>query len=177
MAQLSRRKVLMALAGSAASAVLARTVLTRGSAGVPSRGRGQPTSFGSVVLLSWSRLALAPSSPGHHHGAGSGAPVPSAVHGAWTDAVEVDVVVHNASRRQTELSPGQFRMRVDGGGPTVSLYRADRAPGPLAPGSSATMRISYLAPAPDQGLSLEFDDAAVMSTLALGPLDEDRRRA
>jgi hypothetical protein len=175
-AQLSRRKVLVALAGSAASAALARTVMARGRPGVPTRGRGQPTSFGSVALLGWSRLALAPSSPGHHHGPASGAPVPSAVHGAWTDAVEVDVAVHNGSPQQMELSPGQFRMRLDRG-PTVSLYRADRVPGPLAPGSTATMRISYLAPAPEHGLSLEFDDAAVMTTLAVGRLDDVRRRA
>jgi|tagenome__1003787_1003787.scaffolds.fasta_scaffold20753583_2 hypothetical protein len=177
MAQFTRRKVLVALAGSAASAALARSVLTRGRAAAPAAGRGQPTSFGSVALLGWSRLALAPSSPGHHHGPASGAPVPSAVHGAWTDAVEVDVAVHNGSRQQMELSPGQFRMRLDDGGPTVSLYRADRAPGPLAPGSTATMRISYLAPAPDHGLSLEFDDAAVMTTLAVGRLDDAGRRA
>jgi hypothetical protein len=177
MTQVSRRKVLLALAGSAASAALARSVLTRGRTGVPSRGRGQPTSFGSVALLGWSRLALAPSSPGHHHVEASGAPVPSAVHGAWTDAVEVDVAVHNGSRQEMELSPGQFRMRLDGGGPTVSLYRADRSPGPLAAGSSTTMRISYLAPDPERRLSLEFDDAAVMTTLAVGRLDDDRRRA
>jgi hypothetical protein len=67
-----------------------------------------------------------------------------------------------------ELSPGQFRIRVDRGGPTVSLYSADRDAGPLEPGSTARMRISYLVPPPDRLLSLEFADTGAAATLRLG---------
>jgi hypothetical protein len=177
--EISRRKILMALAGTAASAAVAGVLVNRGSApaGV-TRGRGQRTSFGSVALLAWSRQTLAPSAPAsRHRHAESTTPVPSAVHGAWTDAVEVDVEVHNGTRQPMGLSPGQFRVRVDGNGPTVSLYRADRGPGAVAAGSTTTMRISYLAPPRSRPLSLEFDDAGAMTTLALGRLDDEGARA
>jgi hypothetical protein len=177
--EISRRKILVVLGGTAATAAAANAALGRGrSSPDVTRGRGQRTSFGSVALLAWSRQALAPSAPaGQHHPADPTTPVPSAVHGAWTDAVDVDVEVHNGSRAPMELSPGQFRVRVDGNGPTVSLYRADRAPGAVAAGSTTTMRISYLAPPQGRRLSLEFDDAVAMTTLELGRLDDERARA
>jgi hypothetical protein len=179
MTEISRRKILAVLAGTAASAAAANLALSRGrSSPEPTRGRGQRTSFGSVALLAWSRQTLAPSAPAsRHHHADSTTPVPSAVHGAWTDAVEVDVEVHNGTRQPMRLSPGQFRVRVDGNGPTVSLYRADRGPGAVAAGSTTTMRISYLAPPRSRPLSLEFDDADAMTTLALGRLDDEGARA
>jgi len=93
-------------------------------------------------------------------------PVASVVHGAWTDAVVVDVAVHNTSRRAVELSPGQFRVRVQGG-PTVSLYSADRDAGPLGPGATARLQIKYLAPPPTSRLRLEFQDTGSPSPLAL----------
>jgi len=95
--------------------------------------------------------------------------VGSAVHGAWTDAVAVDVEVHNGLRAPMELSPGQFRVRVDGG-PTVSLYSSDRDAGPVGPGATTTLRILFLAPPPDQGLSLEFDDTGASRPVRLGRL-------
>jgi hypothetical protein len=174
MTVISRRRALVVLGGTAVTAAVARVSLTRGASSLEvSRGRGRRTSFGSVALLASSRLALSPSAPAsHRHHGSSTTPVPSAVHGAWTDAVLVEVEVHNGSRRAVELSPGQFRMRVDGDGPTVSLYRADREPGAMAPRSTTTLQISYLAPPPGRPLSLEFADAGAMSTLALGSLDE-----
>ena len=98
--------------------------------------------------------------------------MPSAVHGAWTDVVVVDVQVHNGSRDPIELSPGQFRVRVDGGGPTVSLYSSDRQAGPLEAGATTNLRISYLAPPPGSAISLEFADAISARTHRLGRLDE-----
>jgi hypothetical protein len=176
MTDISRRRVLVVLGSTAASASAAAATVLLNVGGPPSgvlRGRGRRTSFGSVSLLAWSRLALTPSSAGghQHHHAASSAPVPSAVHGAWTDAVVVDVEVHNGAKRPMELSPGQFRVRVDDDGPTVSLYRADRAPGPVDAGSTTTMRISYLVPPQGRALWLEFADAAAMTTHRLGRLD------
>jgi hypothetical protein len=173
--------MLVALGGTAASAAVASIVLTRGRSSAPTRGRGEWTSFGTVALLAWSRLALAPSGEGshRHHGhehTASSAPVPSAVHGAWTDAVVVDVEVHNGSRNPLELSAGQFRVRVDDDGPTVSLYSSDRPAGPVEPGSTTTMRISYLVPPSGPPLSLEFADASAMTTHRLGRVDDESRR-
>lgn len=180
MTVMSRRNVLVVLGGAAVSAAVARATVIRGpsSSRAPST-RAQRTSFGSVALLSSARLSLPPTTaaghrrPSHrdsHRHSVSTRPVPSAVHGSWTDAVMVEVEVRNRTRRAVELSPGQFRVRVDGDGPTVSLYRADRTPGAMSPRSTTTMRISYLAPPPERPLSLEFADAGAMTTLGLGAL-------
>lgn len=184
MSEMTRRGVLFAGTGAAAaSAATAGFVLTGAAttAGWPwtSRLRGTRTSFGAVALLGSSQRALsraghAASGSAHDHPDThgreiSGTPVPSAVHGAWTDAVAVDVEVHNGSRAPMELSPGQFRLRLSGG-PTVSLYSSDRDAGPVGPGETTTLRIRYLAPPPDQPLSLEFDDTGADRTVQLGRL-------
>ena len=172
---MTRRSMLVTLGAAGATAAGASVLLSRPQSSTPTRGPGQWTSFGTVVLLGWSRLALA-GSASHEQGhqqerAASDTPVPSAVHGAWTDAVMVDVQVHNGSQGPIELSPGQFRVRVDDGGPTVSLYRSDRPAGRLEAGSTTNLRISYLAPPPGAALSLEFADAISARTHRLGPLD------
>lgn len=180
MSEITRRGVVVAGAAAAASAVATGLVLDRGlpTTGPPfTRGRGARTSFGSVALLASSRRSLpragtSARSGAHGHPVSGGdgpAPVTSAVHGAWTDAVVVDVEVHNGSRSPMELSPGQFRMRVDRG-PSVSLYSSDREAGPVGPGSTTTMRIQYLAPPPGRGLSLEFDDTGAVRPVRLGHL-------
>jgi hypothetical protein len=155
-------------------------------------GRGGPvrTSFGSVAVLGSSRVGTA-TGGGSHGGPGSGvaaeaathpvlaqtgaalsadAPVGSAVHGAWTAGVVVDLEVHNRLRGPVELSPGQFRVRVDRGGPTVSLYSSNQDAAPLEPGATRTLQISYLAPSPDRQLSLLFDDTGSRSPVDLGPV-------
>ena len=177
MAGVSRRAAIAAAGGGAASAVAAGVVLMRAhTSGGPTHGRAGraiATSFGSVALLGSSRPLLAPAGVAQHeHGhAASGALVPSAVHGAWTDAVEVDVEVHNGLHSPMELSPGQFRVRVDDTGPTVSLYSADRDAGPVEPGSTTTMRIRYLVPPQEHGLSLEFADTGAAAAVLLGTLE------
>jgi hypothetical protein len=176
--EMSRRSLLVTMGAAGATAAGASVLLAHPQSSLPTRGAGEWTSFGTVVLLGWSRLALAGSADheqshvqSHVH-APSDAPVPSAVHGAWTDAVMVDVQVHNGSRGPIELSPGQFRVRVDDGGPTVSLYSSDRSAGRLEAGETANLRISYLVPPPEAALSLEFADAISSSTHRLGRLDD-----
>ena len=173
---ISRRRLLVVMGCITAPAAAATVTLGREPSAARAqvtRGRGQWTSFGSVSLLGWSRHTLTQGAAhGGHHA--SSVPVPSAVHGAWTDAVVVDVEVHNGTQNPVELSPGQFRVRVDDEGPTVSLYRADRVPGAMAAGTTATLRISYLAPPRERALSLEFADAGAMATLGLGRLEDKR---
>jgi hypothetical protein len=84
--------------------------------------------------------------------------------------VVVDLEVHNRLRRPVELSPGQFRVRLDRDGSTVSLYSSDREAAPLAPGETRTLQISYLAPPPDRTLSLLFDDTGSRGPVDLGPV-------
>ena len=173
---ITRRAVLVTAGGSAAAlTVIGGTLLTE-----PQAGRGEPprtlrTSFGAVALLGSSRVALAPplgsahhrAAPAGHGHASSDTPVPSAVHGAWTEAVAVDVAVRNAVASPMLLAPGQFRMRVDDDGSTVSLYSADRDTGPVGRGWTR-MRITYLAPPPDRSVSLEFSDPGSPAPLLLG---------
>src|SRR6476659_3874026 len=108
--EMSRRSMLVTLGAAGATAAGASVLLSRPQSPVATRGPGEWTSFGTVVLLGWSRLALAGSADheqSHGHSpaqAPSDTPVPSAVHGAWTDAVLVDVQVHNGSRGPIELS-------------------------------------------------------------------------
>ena len=159
MIEMSRRAVVLTAGGGAsvaAGAALVTTPLWERLVG----GRPTRTSFGWVTVLASSRVSTAQGAAGHHLPAAAhpaDIPVASLVHGAWTDAVVVDVEVQNASRRAVELSPGQFRVRVEDG-PTVSLYSADRDAGPLGPGATARLQIRYLAPPPTSGLRLEFQD-------------------
>ena len=177
MTEISRRAVVAVAGGGAVSVAavgLSRPLLGGGLAW----GQPVPTSFGSVRLLSSSRIgtsrtgtrhaAHAPSAAGHAAAHSSEVPVASAVHGAWTAGVVVEVAVHNRLRTPVALSPGQFRVRVDAGGPTVSLYSSDRDVAALQPGATRTMRITYLAPPADRRLSLEFDDTDAPVPVGLG---------
>ncbi len=173
MAEVSRRGLIVSVGGGVALAAAGFVLIRTTSSTQSNPGRTARTSFGSVVLLGSSRLVLArkgAASNGHHSQDGLGTPVASAVHGAWTDAVLVDVEVHNSMSRAVGLSPGQFRVRVADGGPTVSLYSADREAGSVEAGSTTTMRISYLAPPPDSSLSLEFEDTGATGAVLLGSL-------
>ena len=164
--KLTRRRILVGAGATGVAALGAGVLVDRAGPGAPGQGAGEPTSFGSVALVGWSRRSLAPGADhtATHvhdgpHPPGAEALVPSAVHGAWTDAMTVEVSVHNGTRAPIELSAGQFRVRVSGGDMTVSLYAADRPAGPLAPGESALLRIDYLVPPVGLGLALEFADA------------------
>lgn len=174
MVTMSRRALVVAAGGVAGSAAVAGAVARwpGPSAPVP---EVLATTFGTVALLGSTRHVLAARGAAHGHATTEGGrPAesirPSAVHGAWTEAVVVDVAVRNDLRSPMELTAGQFRVRVDDDGPTVSLYAADRPPGPLAGGSGARMRITYLAPPPEHGLTLEFADTDAPEPLRLGAL-------
>lgn len=185
MIQVNRRALLLVTGSGLVTTVVAGRVLLAPSLG-PTRGEGVPTSFGSIALLGWTHEVVAPGGAAHAavdpagqgggHPAGAvldraSRPVPSAVHGAWTDAVAVEVEVHNGSRASRGLSPGQFRVRVDRDGPTVALYSADRPAGPVPPGATTRMQIRYLVPPPDHEVSLEYVDSVGRRPLRLGTLD------
>jgi len=68
----------------------------------------------------------------------------------------VDVEVHNGSDNPIMVSPGQFRLRVGGTGPTVSPHRAGWSVGPLGPSETVSSWISYLAPPGAFDLWLEY---------------------
>lgn len=184
MIQVNRRALLLVTgSGILTTAVAGRALLAQPLG--PTHGQGVRTSFGSIALLGWSHEALVPGGAAHgaadpvgQGGHPTGAvldrasrPVPSAVHGSWTDAVAVEVEVHNGSRRPLGLSPGQFRVRVDSDGPTVALYSADRQAGPVGPGATTRMQIRYLVPPPDHEVSLEYVGSVGRRPLRIGTLD------
>jgi hypothetical protein len=171
---LDRRAVLLASGGGMAMLGLTGVVLT--SPFSPFASRGHPTSFGWVALLGSSRLDLGNGSGrpiGHHGGPAGSAPVPSIVHGAWTQAVVVDLAVANTRGIPRLLSPGQFRVRVAEDATTVSMYDADRVAGPIAPGTVTRLRVTYLVPPPDRHLLLEFADPVGSAPIRLGALGPD----
>jgi hypothetical protein len=181
--KLSRRGMLLGAGATGVAAVGAGALLNR-AAPPTSRGAGVWTSFGTVALVGWSRRSLAgpvDHEAGHEHAGGDehtgSVLVPSAVHGAWTDAATVDLRVHNGSQEPIELSPGQFRVRAGDEGMTVSLYSADRPAGPVPPGSTAALRIDYLVPPEGTALALEFADALSDRTHDLGRLEDAAQQA
>ncbi|HEX8781002.1 MAG TPA: hypothetical protein VF728_07515 [Nocardioides sp.] len=184
MIQVDRRVLLLVTGSGLVTTLVTGRALLTGPLG-PTRGAGVTTSFGSIVLLGWAYEALAPGSAAHGSGdpVGRGGhpagavrdraprPVPSAVHGAWTDAVAVELEVHNGSRAPLVLSPGQFLVRVQRGGPTVALYSADHGGEPVAPGTSTRMQIRYLVPPPDREVSLEYVGSVGRRPLRIGTLE------
>ena len=78
--EMTRRSMLVTLGAAGATAAGASVLLSQPPSPVPTRGPGEWTSFGTVVLLGWSRLALAGSAGheqsrghGHEHAASDGA--------------------------------------------------------------------------------------------------------
>lgn len=183
MIQVDRRVLLLVTGSGLVTTLLTGRALLARPLG-PTRGFGLATSFGSIALLGWSYEALVaggdphagdPVGQGGGHPSGAALdraprPVPSAVHGAWTNAVAVEVQVHNGSGAPLGLSPGQFRVRVERDGPSVALYSADRGAGPVAPGATTRMQIRYLVPPPDHEVSLEYVGSVGRPPLRLGTL-------
>ncbi|HET6653668.1 MAG TPA: hypothetical protein VFH10_13570 [Nocardioides sp.] len=160
MPELDRRNLLtLASAGglAVASAVLLRA--TSPDDDRVTRGRGRATSFGSVAVLDAVRRPRN----------GDGTPTSHSVadlddganheddHG-WPDLVRVRVEVHNGTAHPLLASLGQFRLRVATDGPTVTPFAWQHDPGALAPRSTRTSWVDYLAP-PDDDLWVEFEDA------------------
>jgi hypothetical protein len=161
MPELDRRDLLtMASAGglAVASAMLLRA--TASDDDPVTRGRGLATSFGSVAVLDAVRRPrngeATPTAHSSGHDGGHG----------WPDLVRVRVEVHNGTAHPLLASLGQFRLRVGTDGPTVTPFAWQHDPGALAPRSTRTSWVEYLAP-PDDDLWVEFEDAGLVRPTAL----------
>ena len=170
MPELDRRDLLtMASAGGlvAVSAVLLRA--TSPDDDRVTRGRGMATSFGSVAVLDAVRRPrngeATPTAYSGGHSGGHAAHAHAAGHG-WPDLVRVRVEVHNGTAHPLLASLGQFRLRVGANGPTVTPFAWQHDPGALAPRSTRTSWVDYLAP-PDDDLWVEFEDAGEVRPTAL----------
>ncbi|MFT4468601.1 hypothetical protein ACMX2H_01700 [Arthrobacter sulfonylureivorans] len=105
-------------------------------------------------------------------GSGGGAPAGSAGHAGhgtivatapqpanmtWGDHLLLELEVQNASDGPVLFAPGQLRLKVGDGGPTVTNRDSGEAVS-LAPGSAERFWISFLVPADAQSFSAEFTD-------------------
>jgi hypothetical protein len=176
------RRVFGVLVGAGVAGVVGGTGLLTAShqrAGGLGPG-GVETSFGSVRLVSAERQhrlaydggvpapgaessaaagppGAAPDGSGH---AGHGTIVASAPQPAnmtWGDHLLVELEVQNASDGHVLFAPGQLRLKVGDGGPTVTNRDSGDA-ATLAPRSTERFWISFLVPADAQSFSAEFTD-------------------
>jgi hypothetical protein len=97
---------------------------------------------------------------------------PEPVNLTWADVVLLEVQLHNAGPLPVLFSPGQLRLKLSSTATTITPQDSDRAPGPIAPGGTEHILISYLAPRDFPALELEYSDEQQDRTLplALPPL-------
>ena len=161
---LTRRDAVLGIGGTMASAIAAGAWFVNGPGGSrsPTRGRGEWTSFGSVAVLGWSRHRHAGDASVHghtrHHGA-EHVDLIGGPHGIWPQTVVVGVEVHNGLDRPLLFSPGQFRLRVGQGGPSVTPYDTEGSAEGLPAHSTRTTWVSFLAPQDADDLAVEFTEA------------------
>jgi hypothetical protein len=139
------------LALALAGAALAADLLLRGAhASEPSAhdaaSTATETSFGSIRVLGAAKAGVAREGHGGSH--------------ARARRVELVVRIALASRldRAVIFSPGQFRLRTEGGARTIALWKARPRTEAIAPRKSLLLRLSFLAPRSAAGFSLQFDD-------------------
>lgn len=159
MSQISRRGLGTVLVGGALASGTAISLVVAGSDTVRpdrvlTRGRGRWTGFGSVSVGTARRATLTASAVGAQHQNHS-VHVPEE-HRTWSDTVRVEMELHNGTERPILVSPGQFRLRVGSGGPTVTPYQAGWVVGPLSGSSTLSSWITYLAPPGASDMWVEY---------------------
>jgi hypothetical protein len=166
MLNMSRRSAVLAACGSLVSGALAGAAWWGRD---PAADRSRPGAGGAgaltVSVLGSRRGALR---AGHALHSQHALPATAAAeHLEWSDTVVADVEVHNPTQSPLLVSPGQFRIRVGGDGPTVTYYDSERAVGALAAGRTVRMWISYLVPPGSPPVSLEYAAAGATTVLSL----------
>lgn len=166
MAALTRRQILTATGGGLAAVAVAGVVgdsvlpaLLRNTVGL--RDLRQRTAFGRVAVVRARRMHRS-GAVGQRHGQVAHSAGPDGLdpqHLVWSDYVRVDIEVENTSPRPVLLSPGQFRLRVNDTGPTVSLYDAGHQVLALAAGTTLTTWVGFLAPPEEPGFGVEYTEA------------------
>ncbi len=109
-------------------------------------------------VLEVTRAALA----GHVHHAGPVTPFEAT---SWPDVVRVRLRVRNIGGLPLLVSPGQFRVRVEGLSVMPTAWR--HGPAPLGPGDARTGWIDYRTPADAGLLDLEFTPAGGVGAVSV----------
>lgn len=135
---------------------------------VTTRGRGRWTRFGTVAVLGATSGHLV-ARGGHNQKLVANTPVK---HRTWSETVRIEVEVHNGSDQPILVSPGQFRLRLGGGGMTVTPYDAGWSVGPLGTSETVASWISYLAPPGGADLWIEYAEpgATAPQAFAVAPV-------
>jgi hypothetical protein len=113
-------------------------------------------SFGPVSVQRVERFI------GVAHGGGHGDP------GARSDRVRVSLTLTNRGPATVPFSPGQFRLRLDRLGTTVTATRPNGPPGSIAAGQTLRQRLTFVVPAPRTSFTLVFDDLGRATPLPIG---------
>jgi hypothetical protein len=121
-------------------------------------------SFGPLSVQRVERFAGAPNSGHGHSSVGS-------------DRIRVSLTVKNRTRAAVPFSPGQFRLRLDRLGRTLSATRPNPPPGLIGGRQTLRQRLTFLVPFPRTSFSLVFDDLgrAKPVVIALGAFKAARK--
>jgi hypothetical protein len=87
---------------------------------------------------------------------------------ARADRIRVSLTVTNRGRVKVAFSPGQFRLRLDRAGTTVTATRPNPPPGSIAAGQTLRQRLTFVVPAPRTSFTIVFDDLGRATPLPIG---------
>jgi hypothetical protein len=104
------------------------------------------TSIGPMSVQRVERFAGPPHGAGHAGADGR------------SDRIKVSVTLTNDRHRRRPFSPGQFRLRLNDAGTTVTATRPNPPPGSIAAGQTLRQRLTFVVPAPRSAFTLVFDD-------------------
>jgi hypothetical protein len=121
--------------------------------GVPALGAESSAAAGQATADG----GAAPGGTGHTGHGAIMATAPQPANMTWGDHLLVELEVANESDGHVLFAPGQLRLKVGDGGPTVTNRDSGEAAA-LAPRSSERFWISFLVPADAQSFSAEFTD-------------------
>ena len=123
------------------------------------------TSVGPMSVQRVARFA-GPPHGGGHAGADEG-----------SDRIRVSFTLANDRGRTVPFSPGQFRLRIDGTGTTVTATQPNPPPGFIEAGQSLRHRLTFAVPATRASFTLVFDDLgrATPLPIELGSLPGGRK--
>jgi hypothetical protein len=96
---------------------------------------------------------------------------PHIAHGdpnAREDQIRVSLTVTNRGRAKVPFSPGQFRLRLNRAGTTVTATRPNPPPGSIAAGQTLRQRLTFVVPVPRTSFTLVFDDLGRATPLRIG---------
>jgi hypothetical protein len=88
--------------------------------------------------------------------------------GARSDRIRVSLTLANRGRTALPFSPGQFRLRLDRAGTTLTATRPNPPPGAIGAGQTLRQRLTFVVSVPSTSFTLVFNDLARATPLPIG---------